>query len=95
MLLGTTYRSVYDRLRVSREKLAYIVDSTAAPVAGLAIVSTWIAGELAYINDGLAGVTLDEAGGKTSAFELFMASIPYRFYVIWALWFVLVSAIMR
>lgn len=95
MLLGTTYRTVYDRMRVSREKLAYIVDSTAAPVAGLAIVSTWIAGELAYINDGLAGIQVSESGGKTSAFELFMASIPYRFYVIWALWFVLVSAIMR
>ena len=95
MLLGTTYRPVYDRLRVSREKLAYIVDSTAAPVAGLAIVSTWIAGELAYINDGLAGVDLGQAAGKTTAFGLFVASIPYRFYVIWALFFVLVSAVMR
>lgn len=95
MLLGTTYRSVYDRLRVSREKLAYIVDSTAAPVAGLAIVSTWIAGELDYINQGLSGVEMDTSAGPTTAFGLFISSIPYRFYVIWALFFVLLSAIMR
>lgn len=95
LLLGTTYRSAYDRLRVSREKLAYIVDSTAAPVAGLAIVSTWIAGELDYISSGLAGVTLANNGDGATAFELFVESIPYRFYVIWALFFVLLSAVMR
>lgn len=95
LLLGTTYRSVYDRLRVSREKLAYIVDSTAAPVAGLAIVSTWIAGELDYIDSGLTSVKLAPDAEGASAFELFVASVPYRFYVIWALFFVLVSAVMR
>ncbi len=95
MLLGTTYRSLYDRMKISREKLAYIVDSTAAPVAGLAVVSTWIAGELSYINDGLAGVALQDPGNSPSAFQLFVASIPYRFYVLWALFFVLVSAVLR
>ncbi|MDP1562969.1 MAG: Na+/H+ antiporter NhaC family protein [Pirellulaceae bacterium] len=95
MLLGTTYRSVYDRLRVSREKLAYIVDSTAAPVAGLAIVSTWIAGELDFIKQGLSGLQLDNTHGTTTPFGLFITSIPYRFYVIWALFFVLVTAVMR
>jgi Na+/H+ antiporter NhaC len=93
MLLGTTYRSAYDRLKISREKLAYIVDSTAAPVAGLAIVSTWIAGELDYINQGLASTVMVESAGG-SAFQLFLASIPYRFYVLWALFFVLVSAVL-
>ncbi len=93
MLLGTTYRSAYDRLKISREKLAFIVDSTAAPVAGLAIVSTWIAGELEYINLGMSSVTVDQAAGSMSAFQLFVASIPYRFYVVWALLFVLLTAI--
>ncbi|MEZ4273518.1 MAG: hypothetical protein R3C68_19405 [Myxococcota bacterium] len=41
-VVGPTMRPLFDRLRLSREKLAYIVDSTAAPVAGLALVSTWI-----------------------------------------------------
>lgn len=95
MLLGTTYRSLYDRMKISREKLAYIVDSTAAPVAGLAVVSTWIAGELSYINEGLAGVVLQDPNNSPSAFQLFVASIPYRFYVLWALFFVLVSAVLR
>ena len=49
LLLGSTMRPLADRTSVSREKLAYIVDSTAAPVAGLAIVSTWVAAEIGYI----------------------------------------------
>jgi Na+/H+ antiporter NhaC len=86
LLVGTTMRPLTDRLRISREKLAYVVDSTAAPVAGLAIVSTWVAGEIGYIQDGL-----DEAGiGGTSgdALAVFVKTIPYRFYVLWALLFV-------
>jgi len=98
VLLGTTFRSLYDRLKISREKLAYIVDSTAAPVAGLALISTWIAGELDYINDGLGKITLAEstgAGESVSAFSIFLNSIPYRFYVVWALFFVVLTAITR
>ena len=45
LLLGGTMRPLTDRLKISREKLAYLVDSTAAPVSGLALVSTWVAGE--------------------------------------------------
>ncbi len=54
ILLGNTLRPLCDRLRISREKLAYLVDSTAAPVAGLALVSTWVAVEIDYVKDGLA-----------------------------------------
>ncbi|HRX78012.1 MAG TPA: Na+/H+ antiporter NhaC family protein [Pirellulaceae bacterium] len=82
LLLGNTMRPLTDRLRISREKLAYLVDSTAAPVSGLALVSTWVAGEIGYIQDGLTGTPLAES---TTAFELFIATIPYRFYVLWAL----------
>src|SRR5690606_1531665 len=42
LIIGPTMRPVTDRLRISREKLAYIVDSTSAPVASLALVTTWI-----------------------------------------------------
>jgi Na+/H+ antiporter NhaC len=82
MLLGPTLRPIMDRLRVSREKLAYIVDSTAAPVAGLAVVSTWVAVEINYVRSGLinANPELDQ-----SALTLFLATIPYRFYVWLAL----------
>jgi Na+/H+ antiporter NhaC len=90
LLLGTTMRPLTDRLRISREKLAYLVDSTAAPVSGLALISTWIAGEISYIEDGLTGLTFAET---TDGFRLFVESIPYRFYVIWALLFVPLIAI--
>jgi len=88
LLLGTTLAPICDRLKISREKLAYIVDSTAAPVAGLALVSTWIAVELDYIREGLTNLTAAESAGL-SAFELFVACIPYRFYVIQTLLLVL------
>lgn len=92
MLLGNTLRPLCDRLRISREKLAYLVDSTAAPVAGLAIVSTWVASEISYIDDGLKGLS----GTSTlDATQLFLASIPYRFYVLFALVFVPLLALMN
>jgi Na+/H+ antiporter NhaC len=81
LLLGTTLAPLCDRLRISREKLAYIVDSTAAPVAGLALVSTWIAVELDYLREGLKNIP-EAAAASLSAFDLFIACIPYRFYVI-------------
>ncbi len=83
LLLGTTLRPMADRLRISREKLAYLVDSTAAPVAGLALVSTWVAGEIGFIRSGFAG--LESEAVQVDAFRVFVATIPYRFYVLWCL----------
>ncbi|MDB4749336.1 hypothetical protein OAF83_00375 [Rubripirellula sp.] len=77
LLLGGTMRSTADRYRLSRQKLAYLVDSTAAPVAGLAVVSTWAAIEISYMADGLAVAGIND---KQAAFEMFIRSIPYRFY---------------
>ena len=67
LLLGNTLRPLTDRLRISREKLSFLVDSTAAPVSGLAIVSTWIATEIGLIEAGYRDVlgpnaTLDGMG---------------------------------
>jgi Na+/H+ antiporter NhaC len=92
ILLGSTLKPITDRLKISREKLAYLVDSTAAPVAGLALVSTWVAVEIDYVRSGLENVG-EETG---QAFDMFIASIPYRFYILGALLFVfLVSALNR
>jgi Na+/H+ antiporter NhaC len=82
LLLGGTLRPLADRLGISREKLAYLVDSTAAPVAGLAVVSTWVAAEIGFIQAGFAELPLEQ---RVDGFRLFVASIPYRFYVLWAL----------
>ena len=72
-----------DKAGVSREKLSYIVDSTAAPLAGIAVISSWVAVEVSVIQEGL-----DMIGSNTSAFQIFLASIPYCFYCIFALVFV-------
>jgi Na+/H+ antiporter NhaC len=92
LLLGTTLRPLADRLGISREKLAYLADSTAAPVAGLALVSTWVAGEIGFIQAGFAG--LDTGAGEVDAFRIFVATIPYRFYVLWALMLVPLVALL-
>lgn len=91
LLLGTTMRPLADRLRISREKLAYLVDSTAAPVSGLAVISTWIAGEIGYIRDGYDQLNLVQ---PVDGFEVFITTIPYRFYVLWALLFVPLVALL-
>ncbi len=93
LLLGTTFRPVVDRLKISRAKLAYIVDSTAAPVAGVALVSTWVATEIDYIQEGITN--LGEAAAGYSAFDLFLGSLPMRFYPWLALWFVLLVGLMN
>ena len=51
LVIGNTMRPVTDRLKISREKLAYIVDSTAAPLAAIAVISTWIGFELGLIQN--------------------------------------------
>ena len=79
ILLGNTLRPLCDRLKVSREKLAYLVDSTAAPVAGISLLSTWVAVEIDYVREGLE--TLGTAT-DLRAIDLFLGSIPYRFYVL-------------
>jgi len=84
LVVGNTMRPVTDRLRISREKLAYIVDSTAAPVAATAFVTTWIGAELSYIQDGLNTIGLQE-----SAYNVFFNSLAYSYYPILALAFIL------
>ena len=85
LVVGNTMRPVTDRLRISREKLAYIVDSTAAPVAAIAFVTTWIGAELSYIQDGLNTIGLQE-----SAYNVFFNSLAYSYYPILALVFILI-----
>lgn len=85
LVVGNTVRPITDRLNISREKLAYIVDSTAAPVACLAFVTTWIGVELSYIQEGLVQIPV-----QISAYQLFMTSLPYRLYPIFALIFILI-----
>jgi Na+/H+ antiporter NhaC len=89
LVVGNTMRPVTDSMRVSREKLAYIVDSTAAPVACIAVVTTWIGYEIGLIGDSLSKMD----GLDTEAYMLFLNTLPYSFYPILAIAFVyMVSA---
>ena len=78
ILVGATMRPLTDRFRVCREKLAYIVDSTAAPVAGLSIFSTWIAFEVSTFSAQLPAAGLS----STDGYAVFIDTLPYRFYCI-------------
>ena len=89
LIVGPIMRPVMDKLKVSREKLAFVVDATAAPVAGIAIISTWIGLEISLIAAGFQSVGVTNATG----FGIFLQTIPYRFYNIFILIFIVISAI--
>jgi Na+/H+ antiporter NhaC len=91
LLLGSTMRPLTDRLKISREKLAYLVDSTAAPVSGLALVSTWVATEISSMQVGYSDAGID-IGSDT--FGIFIQTIPGRFYILYTLLFVLLCALL-
>jgi len=102
LIVGNTMRPVTDRLSVSREKLSYIVDSTAAPMAAIAVISTWVGFEISLIGDALnaaAAQTTDATmaaglrAGGANPFNVFLHSIPFLFYPIFALIFVLMTCL--
>ena len=89
LVVGNTARSLTDHLKISREKLAYIVDSTAAPVACIALITTWIGYQIGLIDQTLG--TIDGLA-DAQAYSVFIQSIPYSFYPILAIMFVLMIA---
>ncbi len=102
LIVGNTMRPITDRLKISREKLAYIVDSTAAPVAALVPISTWVGYEISLIADGMA-IAAQQTGTdpalvatltSVSPFAVFISTIPYRFYALLALAFVFLTSVM-
>ncbi len=82
LIVGNTMRPLTDKLKISREKLSYLVDSTAAPVANIAIISTWIGFEISLISDAFKKLGLDQ-----NAYITFFKTIPYNFYPIFSLIF--------
>lgn len=87
LVVGNTMRSVTDKLKISREKLAYIVDSTAAPIAAIAFITTWIGAELTYISGGVEKIEQTGAVIDESAYSIFVSSLGYSFYPIFTLFF--------
>ncbi len=89
LVVGNTARSVTDHLKISREKLAYIVDSTAAPIACVALITTWVGYEIGLVGSAMRGV---EGLQNENAYSVFLHSIPYSFYPLLAILFVLYIA---
>ncbi len=87
VVVGTTMRPMTDERRISREKLAYIVDSTSAPIAGIAIISTWIGYEVGLFDELARQLALERSG-----YDIFFAILPMRFYCLITLGFVFLNA---
>jgi len=83
LIVGNTMRPLTDKLKISREKLAYIVDSTAAPVSSLFFISTWIGYEVGLIDSAIESINYH----VESAYWIFLDTIPFRFYPILTLIF--------
>jgi Na+/H+ antiporter NhaC len=90
LIVGNTMRPLTDEWKISREKLSYIVDSTAAPMASIALISTWVGFEISLINQSLTAYNIDY-----DAYHLFLSSLPYRFYPLLALFFVFLVFMLR
>lgn len=88
LIVGPIMRPIADKMKVSREKLSFIVDATAAPVTGIALISTWVGYEISLIKDGYSAI-----GQNVNAYGVFVASVPYRFYNILILAFIAFVAI--
>ena len=89
LIIGPMMRPVTDKMKISRERLAFIIDATAAPVAGIAIISTWIGLEV-----GLIGSAFDSIGVDVNPFGIFLNTIPFRFYNILILGFIVITALL-
>lgn len=89
LIVGPIMRPVSDKVGLSRERLAFIVDATAAPITGMALISTWIGYELSLISE-----ALEMVGLEVSTYTFFLESLPYRFYNIFMLAFVVITSIM-
>ncbi|MBN1806257.1 MAG: hypothetical protein JW837_13500 [Sedimentisphaerales bacterium] len=89
IIVGSMMQPITDRFRVSREKLAFLVDATSAPIAGLAVISTWIAYEVGLLNQITEQLGIDKSG-----YSLFFDALSFRFYCLLMIAFVFLHIIL-
>jgi len=87
LISGYTFMPLMDKYRVSREKFSFIVDATAAPIASIAPLSSWVGFELGLIGDYFTAADVWEDDNVPGDYISFIKTIPYRFYPIFMLWF--------
>ncbi|HEY8400040.1 MAG TPA: Na+/H+ antiporter NhaC family protein [Cytophagaceae bacterium] len=83
LIAGNTMRSVTDKYKISREKLAFIVHCTASSVTAIAFITTWIGAEVGYINDLVLTFKVEE-----SAYAIFLKSLQYTYFPVLMLAFI-------
>jgi Na+/H+ antiporter NhaC len=89
VLIGSTMRPLADQQRISRAKLAFLIDATAAPVAGVALVSTWIGYEVGLFRDLSQQLHLGRDG-----FAMFLDALGFRFYCWLMIAFLLINVLL-
>ena len=83
LTVGTVMRPVTDKFQISRAKLAYLIDSTAAPICIIAPISSWAAAVSGFVP------------GDTNGIALFIQCIPYNFYALFTILFMICIAVMK
>lgn len=83
LTVGAVMRPVTDKTKVSRAKLAYLIDATAAPVCMIAPISSWAAAVSSYAPEGVNGITL------------FCSAIPFNFYSLMTFVFIIAITLMK
>ena len=82
LTVGSVMRPVTDKHKISRAKLSYIIDATAAPICMIAPISSWAAAVAQYADDG-------------EGLNLFITAIPYNFYSLLTLVFIVTIVLMK
>ncbi len=88
MIVGSTMKKVTDKYKISREKLAFLVDATSAPIAGVALVSTWIGYEVGLFSD-----MAEKFSWGVDGYSVFLDALHFRFYCFLMLFFVFVNVL--
>ena len=83
LTVGSVMRPVTDKYKVSREKLAYLIDATAAPVCIIAPISSWAAAVSGFVSEGENGLAL------------FIKAIPFNFYALFTIFIMLAMVLMK
>ena len=83
LTVGSVMRPVTDKFQISRAKLAYLIDSTAAPICIIAPISSWAAAVSGFVP------------GETNGIALFIQCIPYNFYALFTILFMICIAVMK
>ena len=90
LIVGPTMRPLTDKMNVSKEKFSYVIDSTSAPVVGVALISTWVGYEIGVIRS-----IYQSLGIEANYYQVFLKTIPYNYYCLFSVIFVLMLVLMQ